>query len=406
MSAPTLGSTHTPAAGAAGARSEQQVRRDWLLLACATIAFGFGFGINSGLTPNFTAEHLGIAREQLGLLESLREVPGLLTAGLVGLVAFLPRPRMAAVALVIFGIGIALTGQVSAYWPLVAVNVFWSIGLHIWLTVWPSLTLTLSSAGRHGQSLGLMNRYMAVALVGGLLLVRLLGAGAGYAVPYVLGGVAIATGGWFVLRLTPEPGGQIQQRLVFRWRYWRYYGLALLDGGRRQVVQTFALLILVKEFSVPREQVAVLLVLNSILTMAVAPLVGHWTDRLGERRVLLAYYLLVAVLFTGYTQIEGTARVWAVPPAVLFSILFAIDSLLFTASVGIQTYIRHTAPPEELSASLAMGLTWNHVAAVSVPITAGWIWQQYGYERIFACGIGMALLSAAMCLTLPRRVGE
>jgi MFS family permease len=74
--------------------------------------------------------------------------------------------------------------------------------------------------------------------------------------------------------------------------------------------------------------------------------------------------------------------------------------------VGIQTYIRHTAPREELSPSLAMGLTWNHVAAVSVPLAAGLIWERYGYQQIFLCGIGLAVAAVVMCLTLPKHVGE
>src|SRR5439155_15778099 len=65
-----------------GVTPEQAARRrDWLLLVAATLAFSFGFGTYSGLFPNFAAQHLGLTRGQLGLRQSLREVPGLLTAG-------------------------------------------------------------------------------------------------------------------------------------------------------------------------------------------------------------------------------------------------------------------------------------------------------------------------------------
>ncbi|MCC2671993.1 MAG: major facilitator superfamily protein, partial [Armatimonadetes bacterium] len=159
----------------------------------------------------------------------------------------------------------------------------------------------------------------------------------------------------------------------------------------------------VKEFRVPIETVALLLLVNSGLTMAAAPIVGRWTDRYGERRVLSIYYLLVAGVFFLYTRITEASSILGMRPEWLFYGIFAVDNLLFTASVGIQTYIRHTAPREDLSASLAMGLTWNHIAAVSVPLVAGLIWAAYGYERIFLCGIGLAVASFAMCLTLPVR---
>jgi predicted MFS family arabinose efflux permease len=377
------------------------VQRDWILLAAATVAFGFGFGINVGLVPSFAADYLQVPRAGLGLLESLREVPGLLTAGMIGLVAAVAEPRLAMLALLFVGAGIAATGLAGSFWPLVACSVFWSIGLHTWLTVQPSLTLSLSAEGRHGHGLGLMNRYMALAMMAGLLFVWLLGKPLGYGGTFLVAGAVIAAGGLFAARIAVDRGGGIRQRLLFRNQYWRYYGLMLLDGGRRQVVQTFALLILVREFHVDYRAVAVLLLVNNALTMAAAPVVGHWTDRFGERRILSVYYSLVAVVFFAYTQIEGVSALAGLPREWLFYGIFALDNLLFTGSVGIQTYIRHTAPREELSASLAMGLTWNHVAAVTVPLAAGWIWENQGYQRIFLYGIGLALMSFCMCLTLP-----
>jgi len=383
--------------------AEAAARRDWLLLAGATVAFGVGFGINVGSVSNFAVHSLHIEPQRLGLLESLREVPGLLTAAMIGVVGALALPRLALFALLLVGLGFGATGQAGGFWPLVACNVLWSIGLHVWLTVQPTLTLTLARAGHHGHGLGLMSRYQSVAMMAGLLIVWFFGARIGFGPLFLIAGGAAAAGALFAARITSaRGGGGLTQRLVFRREYWRYYGLMLLDGGRRQVVQTFALLILVREFNAPLRTVAVLLLLNSLLTMAAAPLVGRWTDRFGERRVLSIYYGLVAVVFFAYTRITGVAAATGLPALGLFCGVFALDNLLFTGSVGIQTYIRHTAPAEELSPSLAMGLTWNHIAAVTVPLAAGQIWERYGYERIFMCGIVLAVLSLLMCQTLPR----
>lgn len=389
------------AADAGFGDAEVAQRRDWLLLAAATVAFGLGFGVQFGTAPSFAAQHLGIPREQLGYLEALREVPGLLTAGIIGILAPFAEPRMAVIALGLMAVGFGATGTATGFWPLAAWYVVGSTGLHVWLTVQPSLTLTLARAGHHGHGLGLMSRYMALAVMAGLLLVRFVAGPWGYPVTFLLGGLAAGAGILFAARIPRERGGGLAQRLLFRPAYWRYYALMLLDGGRRQVVQVFAVLILVREFAVPVQSVVVMLLVNNGLTMAAAPLVGRWTDRFGERRVLTAYYALVALVFFAYTRIESTAAALAVRPEWLFYVVFAMDNLLFTGSVGIQTYIRHTAPREELSPSLAMGLTWNHIAAVSVPLVAGWIWKEYGYQRIFLCGIGLALTSLAMCFTLP-----
>lgn len=390
-------------APARGLSVEAADRRDWLLLAAATVAFGLGFGINSGTSPSFAVEFLGLERSRLGLLEALREVPGLLTAGIIGVLCFMAEPRLGVLALGLLGLGIAATGQVRSYWPLVACNVLWSTGLHVWLTVQPAMTLSLSRAGRHGYGLGLMSRYQALAIMAGLLAVRFLARPLGYGALFALGGAAVVVGCLFLWRIPNHRGGGLGLRLVLRPAYWRYYGLMLLDGGRRQVVLTFAVLILLKEFSVGIEVVAVLLLVNSGITMIAAPAVGRWTDIFGERRVLSAYYALVMAVFFAYTRITDVAALTGIAPAALFCVVFALDNLLFTASVGIQTYIRHTASREDLSPSLAMGLTWNHVAAVTVPLAAGVIWERYGYQRIFLCGMGLALGSLVMCQALPHR---
>jgi len=226
----------------------------------------------------------------------------------------------------------------------------------------------------------------------------------------LLESLAKSTGGKFVReealytlpdQIKAEAPKVITNLEVEFWTSPLYYALMLLDGGRRQIVQTFAVLILVKEFGVELRSVAALLLVNNLLTMVASPIVGRWTDRFGERRVLSCYYLLVMAVFFTYTRIPMLASLTGLGPVSVFCVVFALDNLLFTGSVGIQTYIRHTAPRSELSASLAMGLTWNHISAVTVPLAAGWIWAHYGYQRIFLYGIALALASFCLCTSLP-----
>jgi predicted MFS family arabinose efflux permease len=370
--------------------------RDWLLLAGTTLAFSFGFGIYSGLIPNFAAEHLRLRREDLGLLESLREVPGLLTAGIIGLLAGIREPRLATLAMAVLALGIGFTGQAHGFWPLVACSVFWSIGLHVWLTLQPSITLTLSPPERHGRSLGMIARYGSVAILAGLLFVAATGQRLSYPAAFGLAGGVITLGCLAAFLITPTRGGGLEQRLVFRPRYRLYYILMLCDGGRRVLIQTFVLLILVREFHLPRHDVAALMLGTNTLTMILSPVVGGWVDRFGERRVLSLYYLAVAGIFIAYTQAAS---------AKTFAAIYLVDNALFTCSVGIPTYARRLCPPEELSPTLAMGLTMNHVAAVSVPVTAGYLWAALGYRTIFWGGFALALVSLTGCRWLPGKKG-
>lgn len=372
-------------------------QRDWWLLAGATLAFSLGFGIYLGLFPTFASDHLGLAKAQLGVHESLREVPGLLSAGIVGILAGLAEPRLALLALGITAAGIGLTGQADGFAALVACSMFWSIGLHIWLIVQPALTLALSPPGRHGWSLGMMARYGSVAILAGLLFVWLTGSRIPYGAAFAAAGTLVAVGCIAAAAMTRGIGHGLRQRLLFRSRYRLYYLLMLLDGGRRVLIQTFVVLVLAREFGLTRGQVAAVMFAGNALTMLAAPAVGAWVDRYGERRVLSVYYALAVCVFIAYTQV-GTAR--------LFCGIFLLDTLLFTGAVGIPTYARHLCPERELSATLAMGLTMNHVAAVSVPLVAGYLWATLGYRTIFWCGAALALVSLAGCAFLPRRGGS
>jgi predicted MFS family arabinose efflux permease len=310
---------------------------------------------------------------------------------MIGLLAAIAEPRLAALALAVLAAGIGLTGEATRFWPLVACSVLWSVGLHIWLTLQPSLALNLSLPGRHGRSLGMIGRYGALAMLAGLLFDRA-AAGLSYRTLFWLAGAAILVGAGTALAITRTRGGGLGQRLVFRARYRLYYMLTLLDGGRRVLIQTFVLLILVREYGVAREQLASLMFLANGLTMLLAPVAGGWVDRYGERRVLSLYYAVVVLVFIAYTQVNT---------AFLFGAIYVFDTLLFTCAVGIPTYARHLAPPEELSPTLAMGLTFNHVAAVTVPLTAGWLWATLGYRTIFWAGAGLAVVSLLSCRWLP-----
>ena len=50
-----------------------------------------------------------------------------------------------------------------------------------------------------------------------------------------------------------------------------------------------------------------------------------------------------------------------------------------------------------------MGLTVNHVAAVTVPVSAGYLWAHLGYQTIFWAGSLLAVASLLGALQLPNR---
>ena len=119
---------------------------------------------------------------------------------------------------------------------------------------------------------------------------------------------------------------------------------------------------------------------------------GRYLDIIGERWVLSASYVLMALCFVGYAVVNN--------PYVLGAFLIGIY-LLVTLSIGLSTYVNRIAPPAEHTATLSMGVAFNHVASVTMPFLGGILWATLGYRWAFLVGIPAAVASIAIVQRLP-----
>jgi MFS family permease len=375
---------------------ERQLARDWRLFIAATFLFGFGFAVYNGVFQNFIREVLRAGPKQLGLVESLREVPGLLTALLAGTLVALAESRVAAVGLAIAGIGIAATGVAGSIPSLILISVFWSIGFHVFSTVQSAITLALARGREGGRHLGKMAAVGASSTIAGLgaaLLVRSFFPRLAYPVYFFAAGALILAAGCLFLGLSHHAAGLPRQPIVFRREYGLYYLLTFLEGCRRQVFSTFATFTLIAVYKTPLAPMLALQFVNSILISITAPRIGRVVDRLGERKPLMAYAIALTLVFVGYATIRL--------PGVLYA-LYLIDNVLFSFSVGFTTYLHRIVRPADLTPSLAMGTTMNHIAAVVVPIGGALLWEYTAnYQMPFWVGAAVALVSLWSTNRLP-----
>jgi len=367
------------------------IRRDWQLLSAAVFLFGFGFAIYSAVFLNFITRHLGVGALQMGVLESSREVPGLLAVGIAAIVAHYAEARIGAICLCLSALGVAATGWAHSFGALVLVTVFWSVFMHQWFTSSSAIPLALAAGQESGRHLGRMGAIGAAATVLAFITVLTLGENVSYTTYFQVAALFIFAGGLCLLPMSPASTSPNRPRLLYRREYRLYYGLTFLEGCRRQIFSTFALFALVQVYHVTIEAIAALMLMNAIASFLVAAPIGRLIDRIGERQTMTFYYAAIALTFAGYALTQHL---------LVLKSLWVVDNILFSFGVGINTYLNRIVRPGEMTPSLSMGQTMNHVAAVVVPVAGGLLWHRFDYHAPFWCGVGAALVS----LVLTQRV--
>lgn len=361
--------------------------RGLVLLGVAVFTLSFAVGVQTTTLMNFLVEEIGIGVSQLGVLESIREVPGFLSSSLVGLGSPLPEPFLAGISLLLFSAGIGCYYVVHSIPSLVLSSFVWSLGLHCWMPLRSSMVLGLSERGSRGRRLGQMDSVASLASLAAMGIVLVIASWAlfNYRRVFLVASAVVAVGAVVVLFVRKDVGEARRPRMVFRREYRLYYALSLLEGCRKQMFITFAVFALVRVYGTGLGRVALLMLINSALGLVFAPGIGRLNDRVGERRTLTISYAGLVAVFLGYGLVHRAEVLYG---------LYCLDSLLYIFStIALTTLIHRMAPREHVTPSLAMGVTMNHVAAVTVPLMGSLIWSALGYETTFLAGAVVVLAS-------------
>jgi hypothetical protein len=381
---------------------EAALHRDWRIFTTLTFLFSLGFAVYNGVFQNFLRDRLQAGPIQLGGLESLREIPGFVTAITAGTLASVAESRAAGLGLLLSAIGIGIAGEMGSYAPLVAITVFWSVGFHIWTAMQPAITLALAKGREGGRHLGRMSGVGAAATLTGLglaLVITHVLRGAGmplanvYRACFYVAGTSIGIAALLCMRLSAH--AESRGRVPFRMRreYGLYYLLTFLEGCRRQIFAIFAQFALILVYHVQIEYMLGIMLVNQFLIAFTSPAIGRLVDKRGERGPLTFYSIGLIVVFLGYASVHSRNALIG---------LFIIDNVLFSFGVGFTTYLHRIVRPGELTACLSMGVTMNHIASVTVPIVGALLWiKTKHYEVPFWVGVAIATLSLFATRWLP-----
>jgi len=365
----------------------------------ANLFLFLGFNVWNALFNNFAVEEIGISATQIGLTQSLRELPGLLGFLLGFLAIWFSEMRIMGLSVLLLGLGLVTTGWANGLGSLILGAMITSIGFHWFYPSSNSVVLMGVGTEEAPEVLGRLRSVAAFAAVLGTLIIWLFVEGAqigpvsiaawGYRNTfYVVGGVVIV-GSFFALRNGRRRGELLQRRkVIFRRDYWLYYLLTFMMGSRRHIFSTFAIFMLVQIYGISVRETALLFLANSIVSTLLLPQLGKLVARFGERRVLSFNFVGLIVVFLGYA--------WVPNLPVLYT-LFVLDNIFFGFNLALESYfqkIAHTR--EEITSNVSMAQTINHVSALVVPILGGILWEQIAPSATFMAGVGIAIISLVL----------
>jgi len=351
-------------------------------LFCSVIIMSISFSCWMVLLNNFAVEKAAFTGAEIGILQSLREIPGFLSFTAVFLLFLWLEQTLALMALCLLTIGVAITGYFPFAYGLYATTVLMSVGFHYFEAVNQSLQLQYLSKQEApkvmGQLISVLFSYGSVWLFINLLgfefkFIYLLAGGFGLLLVILV---------WLLFPKFTEEVPQ-HKKLILRKRYSLFYLLTFFAGARRQIFIVFAAFMMVEKFGYIASDIALLFVINHMLNMFLAPKIGRWISRVGERKALSFEYFGLIVVFSAYAVVDN---------ALVAALLFIVDHLFFAMAIAIKTYFQKIADPADMASSAGVSFSINHIAAVIIPAAFGLLWL-YEPALVFFAGALFAFIS-------------
>ena len=347
-----------------------------------TICSTAGLYVWRTLFDNFAVHVVNLDGYHIGILQSVREVPGFLSLLVVYLLLLVSEHRLSALSVLLLGAGISLTGVFPSFYGLAFTTLIMSFGFHYFETTNQSLTLQYFDKNSAPVVFGKLRSIAAASNIVSGLAIFALSPFLDFVFLYIVFGVLIIAASAWALTRDPVDKTLVPQhrKMIVKRRYWLYYALTFMAGARRQIFIAFAVFLLVKKFSYTVPEVAALFLLNNCINFFLSPFIGRCIVRYGERRVLSIEYGFLIIIFIAYGLVDSK---------IIAGCLYIADHIFFNFAIAIRTFFQKIADPRDIAPSMAFGFTINHIAAVFLPVLGGLLWM-IDYRLVFFSG---ALLS-------------
>ena len=393
---------------------KRAVRLFTLVIALTALANGLG----SSIFSNYFNEVYHIDSIQRGFIEIPRESPGVLCMALVAALGSLGSLWMSVVAQLLLLTGLVVMGLFSPSYGMMLVFLFiHSLGMHLFMPLNDAISMDLAEKGKVGTAFGKfkgVNTFFSMAAALMVFLGFRFGVfhfGEGFILPFAIGAAATAAAVVLLARMAvsiPRQSGHVKShKLLFRRAYMPYYMVTLAYGCQKRIKIVFAPWVIINLLGQGADTVALLTIVVHFVGTWFAPLIGRLLDRMGVRRMLWleAGYIVLSFTAMGLLagQLAGGAfssggwQTWLVFAAYILCVLFEQFNMVHSFMMRSMAL-----DPGEVTQTLSVGLSVDHVMAIVASPIMGLIWEGWGVQYVFY----LAALSAILQLAAAGMVGK
>lgn len=369
---------------------------------------GLAMGLSDAVLANYFKEAYEVNAQQRGFIEFPRELPGILTMVCIAALSFMGNIKSAIVAQVLTVIGMLVLGFTRPDYPVMLVFLFvFSLGVHMYMPLGDSIGLSLASSNNMGRMLGRFNSVrMAFLMVAGII--TFFGFRFGFfsfdtpVTVFIACAVILIIAVFFLVALHKLDSATEDKtpnvKFVFRKEYLRYYVICALFGGRKQIMIVYSPWVLIELLGFRADTMSILAVIGGLIGIFFIPVVGRLIDKLGVRSVMTVEALAFVVVYIAYGFLSRWVNMNVVALSGIVMIFVYLLNIIdrMSAQFGMvrAIYMRSIAiAPEDVTPSLSLGMSIDHVMAIIGSYACGVVWYVWGPEFVFMIAGILSLLN-------------
>lgn len=378
---------------------------------------GLALGLSDSVLSNYFKDVYNVDAFQRGIIEFPRELPGFICMFVVSALSFLGDIRLAAIAQALSLVGLLAMGLMTPVFGVMLVFLFVnSMGVHLFVPVSDGIALSFAEKGGFGSIMGKFNGVRtAFSMFAGVLVF------VGFKVGFFsfttpIKWIFIIAAGVFAVilclllymqRASSARSKSAKIKIVFRKEYGTFYLLSILYGARKQIMFVYGPWVLIDLLGFGVDTMALLSIMGAAVGIFLMPALGRWIDRFGTARVMMFEAVAFFIIYIAYGVLSaGLSAGWLISAGLPVAAAFAINMLdRMTAQFGMvrSVYMCQIAKtPEDITPTLSVGLTLDHVLSIFGAFFCGFMWKEWGPQYVFV----LAALLSIINMAVAQRLGK